>query len=148
MNIFDAWCDGGVIDRNPSSTGGTFGFVIVNEKGISIHADSGSFQPEDMHVAQVTNNQSELLAMVMTLEWAQDHHIGLRYLYSDSQITLGRVFDGWAMNNVPRWLLRAVADINLNGTEGKFVRGHSGDKWNELCDTMCQREAVRARRKL
>lgn len=94
------YCDGGVIGSNPSSVGGTWAFCIVeNDERIFEH--KGFITPgEDLPA--ITNNLTEMLALVRGLQQLPVGWAGT--IYSDSQITLGRAFEGWKWKNIPAWL--------------------------------------------
>lgn len=129
------YTDGGVIGANPSMVGGTYAYVLVKGRKV-IHQEAGVYTPHKMGTSAVTNNQMELLAVVRGLLWAEDHEINVSVVYSDSQVTLGRVFYGWRLKNIPIWMIEQLNRIDLTRVRGEFVRGHNGDKWNEMCDRL------------
>jgi len=129
------YTDGGVIGANPSMVGGTYAYVIVKGKK-AIHQEAGVYSPLKMGTSVVTNNQMELLAVVRGMLWAEDHGIKVSVVYSDSQVTLGRVFHDWRLKNIPPWMVEQLKRIDMKGVQGEFVRGHNGDRWNEMCDRL------------
>jgi ribonuclease HI len=136
------YTDGGVIVKNPSVHGGTYAWVIVDEDRV-IHRGSGVYDPNDMGTQTVTNNQMELLAVLLGLQAAQGRKIKIRQIRSDSQITLGRLFQGWSLKNIPDWMIDLKDNLSVHGIRGEFVKGHNGEKWNEMVDLMADDEAVR-----
>jgi hypothetical protein len=58
---------------------------------------------KDARVELVTNNQTEMMAMVKGLESLPVNWVGT--IFSDSQVTLGRSFAGWKWANIPSWLV-------------------------------------------
>ena len=91
--------DGGVIRENPSPLGGTFAARIIQNGQVTFE-HAGAITPEQAHVPAVTNNLTEMYALVIGLTFLPDDWVGT--VYSDSQVTLGRAFLGWKWNNIPR----------------------------------------------
>ena len=91
------YCDGGVIRQNPSPIGGTWAVRFVKD-GAVISERSGVYMA---HAAMptVSNNLTEMLAVLEGLARLPANWTGT--VYSDSQITLGRVFLGWKWSNLP-----------------------------------------------
>lgn len=114
------WVDGGVIGRNPSEDGGTWAWRLTKD-GESIQECSGTLLPPQVGMENVTNNASELAALIYGLEAVlrayidgtltyrdDDKHIIVR-IGGDSMITLRRLFDGAAWNGIPEeWRNRAM----------------------------------------
>lgn len=142
----DLYTDGGVILHNPSKFGGTYAWVLLVD-GIEYKHSSGVYTPQDMMTDTVTNNQMELYAVLNGLAWMRLHVAGqmLDRLYCDSQVTLGRLFKGWRLNGIPQWMtvMMPAALWDVRGVEPVLVKGHAGNKWNEYCDKLCQKEAKR-----
>jgi len=155
------YCDGGVILRNPSTLGGTWAVRHVVD-GHVIQEAGGTITPVQMCAAEVTNNQTELLALVRGLEMLPSDWTGT--VYSDSECTLGRAFLGWKWNNIPLWLhhryqaARArlihwtseppIRFVLLDGhptraqlAAGKGKRGRPVSEHQAWCDRRCQEEA-------
>ena len=152
------FCDGGVIKKNPSKIGGTWACKIVN--GSAVGTFSGVITPAEAHVAAVTNNLTEMFALVnglMRLDW---NWVGT--IYSDSQITIGRAKLGWKWKNIPQWLYElfgreaarhhdywdSIQWVLLGGhpTKKDLERGFRDDMApvhinNVWCDQECQRLA-------
>src|ERR1044072_235490 len=61
------YTDGGVIGSNPSLIGGTWAFCYV-KNDLFVDARSGSVTPEVIGLAHVSNNFTELLAIIEALE--------------------------------------------------------------------------------
>lgn len=93
--------DGGVIKRNPSVIGGTMAFRRV-EKGDVIKQGVSIITPIEAGMRVITNNLTEMLALIIGFEHLPDDWAGI--VYSDSQVTLGRVFLSWRWNNIPMWM--------------------------------------------
>lgn len=151
--------DGGVIQKNPSSIGGTWAWCLVLNDEL-IRKDYGTIIPTDVvrfPNMLVTNNQTELFAIVQGLSQLQDDDIV--EICSDSQISLGRVFSGFKFSNIPWWLFTSL-DLQkrrlkrwnefsfrlMNGHPTKKElevgigkRGYPTSKWNVLCDELCNK---------
>lgn len=155
MNITALYADGGVIGRNPSPIGGTWAWCHVNAAGERIATGSGVVLPRPS-LPLITNNLTEMIALVKGLEALPEGWAGT--VYSDSQITIGRVFWGWKQNNLPAVLLRqcaaAIARIDfancravlLDGhptqaqlAAGRGKRGNPVSEHNVWCDKECGR---------
>jgi ribonuclease HI len=94
------FCDGGVVGSNPSAIGGTYAWrQVVDDQPV---AEGAHFiSARDARVPAVTNNLTEMLALIKGLESLPADWRGT--VLSDSQITLGRAFLGWKWNNIPLW---------------------------------------------
>lgn len=120
------FCDGGVIGHNPSEIGGTWAYRIV-EDGEVIREKSGTITPRQAKMPLITNNLTEMCALVAGLKVLPDDWTGT--VYSDSQITLGRAFQGWKWNNIPDWLYRMFGEQrdrlkNWDRIEFVLLEGH------------------------
>jgi len=96
------YSDGGVISKNPSHIGGTWAYCLVSETGMVLFDQSGVITPADAGMETITNNLTEMLALLRGLEHLGDNFRGT--VYSDSQITLGRVSQGWKWTGIPSWM--------------------------------------------
>jgi ribonuclease HI len=97
--------DGGVIGRNPSVLGGTYACKLISD-GKTIFETSGLIFPEELGVESITNNHSELYALLsglILLPWKWRGTI-----WSDSKVSLMRMFCGASMNNVPYDLINRL----------------------------------------
>ncbi len=153
------YVDGGVIQHNPSSQGGTWAFLLLNMNVVE-KAQSGMITPQQAGLPAITNNLTEMLAMLKGLAALPASWKGT--VYSDSQVTLGRIFQGWKWTNIPRWmhLVFQAQTMRLAWWPGGFQyvlldghptkaqlaagigkRGHPVSEYNVLCDQWCQGEA-------
>lgn len=96
--------DGGVIGRNPSEIGGTWAARLIYADQI-VDEQSGVITPQQAGLPAITNNLTEMAALVKGLRMLPSNWRGV--ICSDSQITLGRAFDGWRWAGIPDWLYRA-----------------------------------------
>lgn len=157
--MLKVFVDGGLLGRNPSPIGGTYGIVYIQIDDTVISELSGVIDAETLgYNGFVSNNVSELYALCLGILKITPVH-GLEvHFYSDSEITLGRVFCGDALNNVPDWLKEMTRNarlhlrkLNLKGYT--LLAGHSSiadcaagwnkaknlpaSKWNTHVDRMC-----------
>jgi ribonuclease HI len=156
------YTDGGCIGPNPSRIGGTWAYCLVNAAGERIVEASGVITPTQARMSVVTNNLTELLALVYGLERLPAGWAGTAY--SDSWVSLQRVFLAAKLKNVPRWLverlqklqrsghLAAMSYVLLDGhptkaelATGRGKRGHPVSSHNVWADAACQQAARAAR---
>ena len=97
----ELYCDGGVIKKNPSHIGGTWAARVI-EGGLVRVEISGVITPEHANMATVSNNLTEMAALVFGLKLLPDDWCGA--IFSDSEVTLGRAFKGYKWGGVPNWL--------------------------------------------
>lgn len=156
--IAAAYVDGGVIQVNPSPVGGTWAWAFVNAVGDKLISDAGLVLPPFGGLDYISNNLTEMMAAVQALEALPKGWHGA--FYSDSQITLGRLFQGWKWRGIPQELrdrARLALDrLKINGalqvkyellkghpTKAELAAGRSGrmgvSKWNVYCDAECGR---------
>lgn len=86
-----------------------------------------------------TNNRMEMMAVISGLESvSNDDNVTI---YSDSKYVINSITLGWKRKaNLDLWKLLDQQLIGKN-VEWKWVKGHSGDKYNEEADEIAQSEA-------
>lgn len=151
--------DGGVIIKNPSTVGGTWAWRLVTDD-IVVREGSGVITPQQAEMATISNNLTEMLALVRGLQALQSTWRG--DICSDSQITLGRAFNGWKWTNIPAWLHREFHRertrlVTWNRLRpllhqghptrdelawGKGYKGYPVSKHNVACDKACGERAL------
>jgi ribonuclease HI len=148
------YADGGCIQSNPSPIGGTWAFCLVDAEGKRIREHGGILEPKCFESGLVSNNNSELYALVkailsLPLGWEGT-------IYSDSHVSLLRVFRNAKMNGVPDWLAETtgLARARLKHLKFKYVlldghptkaqlatgkgkRGNPCSEHNVFCDKKC-----------
>lgn len=149
------YTDGGVIRRNPSIFGGTWAWVLVDGED-SVDSGAGVITPQEMGTLSVTNNQTELLAVVKGLGAIYDDEIV--QICSDSDVTLGRLFRNSPFVNIPKWMVKKLEQekrrlqnfskftytlMDGHPTQeqlrtGKGKNGNVTSEWNVRCDQKCQ----------
>lgn len=119
------YADGGVIQRNPSPIGGTWAWCHVSASGERIRTDSGVILPRQ-RLPEITNNLSEYVALVRGLEALPEGWSGA--VYSDSQVTLARLFERARCKGLPQVLIRqgaaAVARLDWASISPVLLSGH------------------------
>jgi len=152
--ITAVYADGGLIGPNPSAKGGTWAWCHVNSSGERVKERAGVVLPDELGLEKVTNNISEMVALLRCIRNLPEGWSGT--VYSDSQITLGRVFKGWDMEKCPssiivraleyRRRLGRIIPVLLDGhptkaqvTAGIGKRGNMCSEHNVWCDDACNR---------
>jgi hypothetical protein len=128
MDIFhgeELYCDGGVIGRNPSPVGGTWAWRRTRGP-LCLQESSGLLLPADLGVETISNNNSELLALLTGLECLPDGWTGR--CNSDSQIALGWVFQAYSQEKIPETLRARLNNLRhggrLSGIQWRLLQGH------------------------
>lgn len=107
---------------------GGWAFVVLND-GEKIHSD---FFPVD----DTTNNRMEIQAALEACLWAKQKGYREITICTDSMYVVGTMTLGWKRKkNLDLWdkMEDAITDMQITWTH---VKGHSGDKYNELCDAL------------
>lgn len=152
------YADGGVIGSNPSLRGGTWAWCQVNAAGQRSCTNSGMITPDVAQMPAISNNLTELLALVEGLESLPEGWQGT--IYSDSWVSLQRVFRHARLKNVPDWLVARLQALQKRGhlyqygytlldghptkaelAVGRGKRGHPVSEHNVWCDQECNRLA-------
>jgi ribonuclease HI len=157
--IVALYCDGGLVGPvNPSPDGGTWAWCAVNPFGARIAQASGVIDAP--RGGTVSNNVAEFVAAVLALETVPAGWSGT--LYSDSLITLNRLFQGWTLTNIPPdWVQRGSAALQRLGNAnwvllqghptkaelqaGRGKKGYPVSEHNVWCDQACRAAALAER---
>lgn len=152
--ICSIFCDGGVVNVNPSPIGGTWAWVAVDGL-VSLSKASGIITPKEMGLHTISNNLAELYAAVMALE-ATPEFAGT--LYTDSKITMHRLLESTSFKGIPLPLRKRCVDLRRerkwticlvagHPTKEELAVGYSKrndlpvSPWNVMVDRMCQEAA-------
>lgn len=126
LQPLDLYTDGGVIGHNPSLIGGTWAWCLVDADDKRVCDYSGVITPADARVPAVTNNLTELLAIVNGREALPYAWTGV--IHSDSWVSLQRVFLHAKLANVPPWLVTRLQTLQrdgwFSGCSWKLLDGH------------------------
>jgi ribonuclease HI len=95
-----------------------------------------------------TNNEMELMSLVEALKLLKSS--STLEIYSDSSYVVNALNKGWLANwirdgsvytrpNGELWL-ELLNELNKHTYQISWVKGHSGNKYNEMCDKMAVKE--------
>lgn len=117
------------------------------------HIDDDIVAREAGHMPGTTNNRMELVAVIRGLAWACLGHAHISITVDSKYVKDGitKWIDNWKKNgwktankrpvkNRDLWAMLDEARQDLE-IEWLWVRGHSGDKWNEMADELASRAA-------
>lgn len=113
---------------------GAFAYIILDENGKIVKKSAHKIQNE-------TNNRAELKAIIAgiyNVPFRFDEVVNVVVL-SDSQYALNTLFGGWSRNS-NKDLFDVFEKIKRGRKlefEWHWVKGHSGELFNEMCDKMC-----------
>jgi ribonuclease HI len=129
----DVYTDG---SGQTSDGPGGWAFVVVID-GVEQHRANGS-------IPSATNNVAEITAAIKGLEYVagipSGNNVREVCLVSDSQLVLGYASGRYkckAMHLLPLFIQLKKLYRQLNASE-RWVRGHSGDQYNEICDGLAK----------
>lgn len=147
--MIEVFTDGGAHNNDGPNKGiGGWGVVILKDGNELTRLSGGA--------KDTTNNRMELLALCYALRWLIKNGYAEEEttIQSDSQYTQNTVTTwmyGWAkkgwrtasgdpVKNVD--IVQILYDLypKVNVKEYKWVKGHAGHKWNELCDALATQE--------
>lgn len=144
----DVYTDG-ACSGNPGRGG--WAFVIV-EKDKSIYEKSGA-------EAETTNNRMEMQAVIEALEEVHSQKLLDMdiTIYTDSSYVKNGITEwikkwkknGWRsssnslVKNQDLWLLLDSLVSSCSSLSWKWVKGHAGNKFNEMCDSLASMKAQR-----
>ena len=140
MLQFKAWSDGSCDNLNPKRPGGA-AYIIFDANEMEIKRASKGF-------LNTSNNRMELLAIMSIVNSLPVNSSVV--IYSDSLYCINVLSGVWAayenLDQINRYNL-IVRNKNISVTFN-WVRGHSGDKYNELCDKMARSEYDKIRKEV
>lgn len=161
-NTVNLYCDGGTIDKNPSPHGIVWAWIITDKKDTVILQTSSGFITNEELGLNGTNNIAEIIAAINGINYIKNYIPNTNFVLKlDSQITLGRLFKNWKLNNVPAAVQKTLTELKeFIRTYGKpyQLKGHPTNKeiqnhrnmenapvsiYNVLCDDMCKRQATK-----
>ena len=138
-NIIKIYCDGASLNNGTPNQIASYGIVMMLEQDGEIKGSkkySGMCDPVNS-----TNNYAELFACLTALEKIKDTSISVE-VYSDSQYLVQTINCNWNKNaNKELWdkLLLKITDFDC--IDFIKVKGHSGNKYNEIADELANNEA-------
>lgn len=123
--MLEIYCDGAYSSNR--NTGGWA--IVVVENGEKLLSD---FLP----IQGGTNNTAEIQAAIEACWWARNNGYYEITIYTDSMYVIGAISKGNKRNKnieLLETLDRAVEHLKI---EWVHIKGHSGNKYNELCDAL------------
>lgn len=128
------YTDGSCLERRY----GGYGFVVLenNDDKNTItewHVSGG--------IDNTTNNRMELIAVIEGLKFSENRVYDKYCIYSDSQYVIKCAKGDFKRNkNLDLWKVYDKVCKNKN-IEWTWVKGHSGDKYNNIVDCLAKQEA-------
>ena len=112
----------------PSRNKGGWAFVVIKDNK-KIHS---SFFGEE----ETTNNRMEIQAVIEAIIWAKENKLTEIEIFTDSMYVIGTMSKNWKRNkNHDLWEILDKLVLNMT-ISWNHVKGHEGDKYNELCDAL------------
>lgn len=141
----------GACSGNPG-IGGWASVILSNKK---VHKVAG-------HDLSTTNNRMEILAVIWGLKYAKKYGLTKVHIYSDSAYVVNAITNGWLITwrssqwmkadktevkNSDLWKKLYKLLISDDFEEIKFhkVKGHSGNHFNEMADSLAKEEVKKGR---
>jgi ribonuclease HI len=152
--MFHIYTDGSA-QTNPGKSGWAY-LILADDHHTHVHKDHGTW-----HYS--TNQRAELMAIVEALGWVNgvtnEFTKGAPItIYSDSKYAISCLSEwwqkwernGWQRKDGGKWLPVKNADLIRRGVgyakrlnvRWQWVKGHSGNQWNEFVDSMANAAAA------
>lgn len=113
---------------SPKRNMGGWAFVVVKDN-VKIYSE---FFPEP----DTTNNRMEMQAIIKALHWAEQNGYKDVEIITDSMYVVGSMTMNWKRKkNIDLWEIMNIISGGMNIT-CTHVKGHNGNKYNELCDSL------------
>lgn len=154
--LFKIYSDGSTRGNGKENAVGAWAYVVLNDKEEMIHKDC---QTE----VNTTNQRMELTAAAEALEYLTYNELVVPFdrieLYTDSAYLCNCYMQKWYINwrasgwvnskkqpvaNRDLWE-RLIKFFDMPEVEIKKLKGHAGNKWNEVVDTMAQTASIKRR---
>ena len=140
MKTIEIYCDGSALNNGCKNSIASYGIVmLLIENGSIIGGKqySGLCEPVNS-----TNNYAEITAALVGLEKIRDKTIPVK-VYSDSQYLVQTINSNWSINaNKELWGKLFDEIRTFDSIEFIKVKGHGGNKYNEIADNLANREAI------
>lgn len=126
---YTLYSDGAYSSKNQE---GAFAYVMLDKDGNIIKKLARKITDE-------TNNRAEVKAIIAGIYHLPEDAESVNII-SDSQYALNTLFNGWSRNanadlfKIADDILEKKKNVNI---QWNWVKGHSGDKYNDMCDQMC-----------
>ena len=107
---------------------GGWSFVVVKD-GVKVSSGYNT-------MFNTTNNRMEIQGAIEAIKHMKDQHIADFTIYSDSMYLIGTMTLNWKRKkNLDLWVIMDELITGMNIT-WLHVKGHEGNKYNEMCDTL------------
>ena len=140
MKTIEIYCDGAALNNGCKNSIASYGIVILlieNGNIIGGKQYSGLCEPVNS-----TNNYAEITAALVGLKKITDKTIPVK-VYSDSQYLVQTINSNWNINaNKELWEKLFEEIRTFDSVEFIKVKGHGGNKYNEIADNLANKEAV------
>ena len=140
MKTIEIYCDGAALNNGCKNSIASYGIVILlieNGNIIGRKQYSGICEPVNS-----TNNYAEITATLVGLKKITDKTIPVK-VYSDSQYLVQTINSNWNINaNKELWEKLFEEIRNFDSVEFIKVKGHGGNKYNEIADNLANKEAI------
>ena len=139
MKTIEIYCDGASLNNGCKNSIASYGIVILlieNGNIIGGKQYSGLCDP-----VNPTNNYAEITAALVGLKKITDKTIPVK-IYSDSQYLVQTINSNWNINaNKELWEKLFEEIRTFDSVEFIKVKGHGGNKYNEIADNLANKEA-------
>ena len=127
----DAYCDGARRGSHSAPGHCSCAFAVFNIG--EVVAQGGRY------LGSGSNNFAEFSGLLDLLKWAENNEVKGLSIFSDSQLIVKQTNGEWQVKQDALRPLRDLAYALLirGGHTLGWVRGHSGNPGNELCDKLC-----------
>ena len=140
MKTIEIYCDGAALNNGCKNSVASYGIVmLLIESGniIGWKQYSGLCDPVNS-----TNNYAEITAALVGLKKITDKTIPVK-VYSDSQYLVQTINSNWNINaNKELWEKLFEEIRTFDSVEFIKVKGHGGNKYNEIADNLANKEAI------
>ena len=140
MKTIEIYCDGAALNNGCKNSIASYGIVILlieNGNIIGWKQYSGICEPVNS-----TNNYAEITAALVGLKKITDKTIPVK-VYSDSQYLVQTINSNWNINaNKELWEKLFEEIRTFDSVEFIKVKGHVGNKYNEIADNLANKEAI------
>lgn len=140
MKTIEIFCDGAALNNGCKNSIASYGIVILlieNGNIIGRKQYSGICEPVNS-----TNNYAEITAALVGLKKITDKTIPVK-VYSDSQYLVQTINSNWKINaNKELWEKLFEEIQTFDSVEFIKVKGHVGNKYNEIADNLAKKEAI------
>ena len=140
MKTIEIYCDGAALNNGCKNSVASYGIVMLlieNGNIIGRKQYSGLCEPVNS-----TNNYAEITAALVGLKKITDKTIPVK-VYSDSQYLVQTINSNWNINaNKELWEKLFEEIRTFDSVEFIKVKGHGGNKYNEIADNLANKEAI------